>query len=144
MTSDVCLMWLSHCVDISLPEPMLGWPALSLPHHFFNHFLMIQTALRYRSFLWADAAQIPLCIAISSLLTTGLSATDGIVKKQIWAESRRTSLLSEHAFPSDESTTIRIWATPAGRVTLCITIYGCVAEKKNTLRQERRVLYWGV
>ena len=26
---------------------------------------------------------------------------------------------------------IRIWATPAGRVTLCITIPGCVAERKT-------------
>lgn len=48
-------------------------------------------------------------------------------------------LLSEHAFPSDESMTIRICAAPAGRVTLCITIYSCVAERKNTKSQERMV-----
>lgn len=46
-------------------------------------------------------------------------------------------LLSEHAFPSDESMTIRICAAPAGRVTLCITIYSCVAERKKTLRARR-------
>lgn len=81
------LTWQSRCHDISLPEPIL-----SLPHNFFNQFLMIQIELCCRSFLWADAARIPLCIAIPSLLPAGLSGTDGIVKKQIWAESGRTSL----------------------------------------------------
>lgn len=54
---------------------------LSLPHDFFNHFLMIQTC--YRSFLCTDGAQIPVCIVILSLLLASLSGTDGIVKKQI-------------------------------------------------------------
>lgn len=75
-----------HCNDISLPVPIL-----SFPHPFSARFLMIQTALCCQPFLWADAARIPLCIAILSLLPAGLSITDGIVKKQIWVESGRTS-----------------------------------------------------
>lgn len=123
-------------------EPALTFTSLSrcceglryLPVIVFSTtVLMIQTALRYRSFLWADAAQIPRCIAISFLLPVGLSGTDGIVKKQIWAESTRTSPLSEHTFPSDESMAIRIGATPAGLVSLCITIYSCVSGRKTRL-----------
>lgn len=67
-----------HGNGISLPVPIL-----SRPRHFSARFLMIQTALCCQPFLRADAAQIPLCIAILSLLPAGLSITDGIVKKQI-------------------------------------------------------------
>lgn len=68
----------SHGNDISLPVPIL-----SRPRHFSARIQMIQTALGCQPFLRADAAQIPPCIAILSLLPAGLSITDGIVKKQI-------------------------------------------------------------
>ena len=32
------MTWWSYCTDISLPEPILGWLVLSVPHHFSTTF----------------------------------------------------------------------------------------------------------
>lgn len=93
----------SPSTDISLLKLMLGRPVLSLSlSYFFSpyRFFKFKQHFCYQSFLCTDATQIPLCIAISSLLPASLSATDGIVKKQIWAKSRRTGLCRCGASPN--------------------------------------------
>lgn len=74
-----------HCNDIYLPVPIL-----SLPCH-FQQFFDDSNSSVLSAILVSRCCPDPTCIAILSLLPVGLSITDGIVKKQIWEESGRTS-----------------------------------------------------
>lgn len=121
---------------------MLGWPVLSasslFSSFFSNPFLKFKKDFCYQSFC---AQMVPRSLHV---LPFRLYCQPAYPPLMELLKSRYESNLGGPAFcqrarpPSDESTPIRIGATPAGRVTLCITICGYLTGGGGTTVMWRR------
>lgn len=141
-TSDLRLIWLSRCVAISPPESLLVWPALSL-HQSSNHFFDDSNHTALSVILVRKCCSDPYVLPFRLYCQPAYPALMELLK------SRYEQNLGGPAFVG-ACIPIR-WEHDDKNLSnacrLCLSMHNNLrlwGWKKNTLRQERRLLYGGV